>query len=245
MEEIFWEVHSDNKQEGPGCLESTKKAFEMLKDVPDTPHILVIGCGPGREVIDLANISNAQITAVENHEPYLKQLEARAEAANISDRIEIVLGDMFDMKFEDGTFDIIWIEGALYFIGVEKGLKEWKRFLKPGGYVCFTELCWLKENAPEEIRGFFKEGYPQMKNVQDNLEFIKNAEYEVINHFTTPEKAWFDYCNPIEEKIKHLRKKHKEDKKALEYLDIEEREIEMYKKYSEWYGYEFFLTKSV
>ena len=162
MEEIFWEVHSDNPQEGPGCLESTKKAFEMLENLPDTPKILDVGCGPGRHTIDLANISNAQITALDNHKPYLKQLEERAKAEGLSDRIKTVFGDMFDMKFEYGSFDIIWIEGALYFIGVEKGLKGWKKFLRPEGYICFTELCWLKENPPEEVKGFFKEEYPQM-----------------------------------------------------------------------------------
>jgi SAM-dependent methyltransferase len=32
-------------------------------------------------------------------------------------------------------FDLIWSEGAVFIIGFEKGLKEFKKHLKPGGFM--------------------------------------------------------------------------------------------------------------
>jgi hypothetical protein len=49
QEEFFFEIHQDNPREGPGNLESTKKAFSMLNNLPESPRILDVGCGPGRQ----------------------------------------------------------------------------------------------------------------------------------------------------------------------------------------------------
>ena len=56
-EEIFFELHTDLPREGPGNLESTQKAFRLLKDLRPNPSILDIGCGPGKQAFDLIRIS--------------------------------------------------------------------------------------------------------------------------------------------------------------------------------------------
>ena len=42
---------------------------------------------------------------------------------------------MFEMSFLDDSFDIIWAEGSIYLIGFERGLKEWRQFIKPNGFL--------------------------------------------------------------------------------------------------------------
>ena len=75
LPKIFWEVHCDLPREGPGDNDSTKKAYMMLKDLPENPRILDIGCGPGMQTIELAKLSGGQIFAVDNHQPFLEQLK--------------------------------------------------------------------------------------------------------------------------------------------------------------------------
>ncbi len=41
------------------------------------------------------------------------------------------------------------------FMGFEKGLTAMKKFLKPGGYMAVSELSWLKDNPPAEIKTVF------------------------------------------------------------------------------------------
>ena len=42
---------------------------------------------------------------------------------------------MFEMNFSKESFDIIWSEGSIYAIGFEKGLTDWKKFIKTNGYL--------------------------------------------------------------------------------------------------------------
>jgi len=42
---------------------------------------------------------------------------------------------MQDMDFPCETFDIIWAEGSIGTVGLERGLREWRRFLKPNRFL--------------------------------------------------------------------------------------------------------------
>jgi ubiquinone/menaquinone biosynthesis C-methylase UbiE len=116
----------------------------------------------------------------------------------------VVNGDMKALNYEDGSFDLVWCEGAIFIIGFEKGLREWKRLVKDNGYLVVSELAWLQLNAPEEVKQFFVQVYPAIKTINGNLEIIKKTGYRVINHFVLPTKSWWThYYKPIEAKLRH------------------------------------------
>ena len=244
MVKIFFEVHSGLPREGPGDNESTKKAYSMLRALPEKPRIIDIGCGPGMQTITLAKLSNGKITAVDNHQPFLEQLKKNAEKEGVSEKITVVNGDMTALDYEDSTFDLIWCEGAIFVIGFEKGLREWKRLLTGKGYLVVSELCWLKLDPPEEVKKFLMEEYPPIKTIKGNLETIKKAGYRVISHFVLPKESWWThYYKPIEAKIPSLKLKYKDDKEALDFLAVQELEIDMFRKYSDYYGYVFYIMQ--
>ncbi|MCK4967390.1 SAM-dependent methyltransferase, partial [bacterium] len=132
---------------------------------------------------------------------------------------------------------------SIFIIGFEKGITEWKEFLKPGGYMAVTEACWLKSNPPQELIDFWMECYPGILMVEENISIIEKCGYSLLEHFTLPEDAWWDYYNPLQKRIPALREKYSGNDEALELIDATETEIFMYQKYSEWYGYEFFIMK--
>ena len=94
MHKIFYEVHSNLPREGPGNNESTKKAYLMLKRLPEKPCTLDVGCGPGMQTVTLAKLSNGKITAVDNHQPFLEQLKKKAKEEGVTKQIAVVNGDM-------------------------------------------------------------------------------------------------------------------------------------------------------
>ena len=241
--DIFWEIHTGHPQQGPGTDDLTLKALSLIPDLPDKPSILDIGCGTGRQTLALARQTAGNLTAVDNHQPFLDEIEAKAKAEGLSDRVITRNSSMDDMDFADRSFDLIWSEGAIYIMGFRKGLKYLNRFLKPGGAIAVTEVSWLVDNPPDEISKFWRSEYPDIKSIDENLDIIRKLGYSVIDHFTLPEHAWYQYYKPIENRIAELRRKYAGNPEARKALDNTQIEIDLYRKYSDSYGYVFYLMR--
>ncbi len=240
---LFFEIHQDLPREGPGRDVYTRKAYEMLPRL-HKPKILDVGCGPGKQTLELARLSGGEVVGLDNHQPYLDALAEKSVEADLNDRVKTVNGSMLDLNFPEEDFDIIWAEGSIYIMGFEQGLKDWQRLLKPQGFLGVTEAVWLEENPPPEIQDFWEEGYPAMTTTAGNLDTIRECGYCPIGHFVLPEDAWWEeYYLPLEKRILKLLEKYHDDELARAYLKEEMREIDLYRRYSSWYGYVFFLMQ--
>ena len=162
--DIFFEIFNNLPRGGPGDNESTRKAFSSLRDLPERVHFLDIGCGPGMQTIELAKLINGQIIALDNHQPFLDKLNTEAKREGLENKIKTVNNSMFSMDFKKEQFDVIWSEGAVYIYGFESALKDWRIFLKNEGYFIVSELAWIRDQPPQEIKEFFQEEYPPMKS---------------------------------------------------------------------------------
>jgi ubiquinone/menaquinone biosynthesis C-methylase UbiE len=241
---LFFEIHSGNFQEGPGDSNSTRKAFQLISGLPEDASVLDAGCGPGRQTIDLCRLTRGTVTAVDNHQPYLEALHERAKEAGLQERIQVLEADMAELPFEHGTFHLIWSEGAIYNIGFRNGLLLWRPLLKPGGWVAVTELTILREDPPEEPASFWKMEYPAVQTTEQNLGDLADAGYIPAGHFTLPESAWWHYYHPIRRKLDRMEKRYTGNTEALKILAMERKEIDMYRRYSNYYGYVFYVGKN-
>ena len=241
---FFFEIHHHLLREGPGNNESTRKAYTMLSDVPARPQILDVGCGPGMQTIELAKLSAGTITAVDTHEPFLKELERRAQQAGVSKQVTTQKASMHSLPFAEESFDLIWSEGAIYIMGFERGLREWRPLLKPHGAIVVSELTWLQGNPPAEIAAFWAKNYSAMQDNEGNLALVQQAGYEVVGHFTLPEAGWWEYYLPLEARIAALREQYKNDEEKLDHLATAQLEIDLYRKYASYYGYVFYVMQA-
>jgi ubiquinone/menaquinone biosynthesis C-methylase UbiE len=242
---IFFEIHQDNPQEGPGDLASSRRAFSLLKDLPPLPYILDAGCGPGRQTFDLCRLTTGNIVAVDFHRPYIDALQRKSEALGLTQQITALSRDMTNLQFQPQTFEVIWSEGAIYNIGFKAGLTIWKPLLKKGGYVAVTEVAWLGPDVPDELRDFWNSAYPQIQDIEGNLADLRAAGYQPVEHFTLPESAWWDYYRPIEKRVLRMKEKYKNNSCAMAVLETEIREMDLYRKYSDYYGYIFFIGQAL
>ena len=242
---IFFEIHHNNPQEAPGDFASTCHAFSLLNDLPPLPHILDAGSGPGRQTFDLSRLTRGNIVAVDFHRPYVDALQHKSKTLELTDQITALAGDMANLPFKPHTFDVIWSEGAIYNIGFKAGLKLWKPLLNKAGYVAVTEIAWRGSDVPDKLKAFWDSAYPQIQDIEGNIADIRAAGYQPVDHFTLPESAWWDYYGPIEKRVMHLKDKYKKNSNALEVLETEMREIDLYRKYSDYYGYVFFVARAL
>ena len=243
---FIFTMHEGLPRQGPGSNECTRNAFLMLKNLPDRPEILDIGCGAGMQTIELARICRVcQITAVDIHQPYLDDLARKARAAGVGDRITTVKASMDDLPFEDAAFDVLWAESSIFVVGFEEGLKMWKRLLRPGGHVCLTEAVWFTDHPSPEAVAFWNECYPAITTVPGTCAKAENAGYEVIATFPLPASVWWDnYYTPLIKRLPDLKTAAAGDPDREALVAFSEREIAMHRKHKEEYGYQFFILRS-
>ena len=239
----FYELFDGLPRGGPGDNASTRKAWGAMEDVPPAPEILDIGCGPGMQTMELARLSKGRITALDNHQPFLDKLEREADRLGLSGHIKTLNKSMFEMDFPPRSFDVIWSEGAIYFLGFENGLNICRPFLREGGHIAVTEAVRLKPDLPDSVKKLWEE-YPALTTVKDNLEIIRRTGLRIIDHFILPARSWLDdYYDPMEQRIAELRKKYVGNTEALGTFAVCQHEIDIFREYSGFYGYTFFVMR--
>jgi SAM-dependent methyltransferase len=196
------------------------------------------------QTIELLRIGACTVVALDFLPEMIDRVNVEAESAGVSDRLETIVKDMKEMDFPASSFDVIWSEGAIYNLGFEAGLRAFRKFVRPGGYVAVSEAVWLKPNPPSEVVEFWRE-YPEIDTVAAKLEIIQRTGYEVVGHFVLPPNAWTDqYYEPMEGRIAEKAKEWKDIAEAEAVLSEARNEVSIFRQYSDYFGYAFFVMRS-
>jgi len=179
----------------------------------DRPRILDIGCGSGIPTLELARLSQGEVIGIDVDQPALDKFSSIIKEAALADRVRAINCSMFNLDFEDESFDIIWSEGSIYAIGFERGLRKWKRFLKPGGFMAIHD---------------------EQGNIQEKLEQISKCGYELLGYFTLSEDVWWkEYFAPLEKWLAESQTGYADDQSIIEEIHQAQGELEMFKKHPE------------
>jgi len=241
---FFFKIFEDLPRQGPGDDRYTKKAFELSGLNPAYAEILDIGCGSGMQTIALAKLcSECRITAVDIYQPFLDDLIRKAEINDLHSVIKTVCASMDELPFENGRFDLIWAEGSMFIIGIENAINNWKKLLKPGGKIAFTDAVWFTDNPSPVMERFWKQEYPGMMREDGVCRILESAGFSNIKTFRLPDSAWRNnYYIPLEKKVLELKGKYS-GAEENEILDQILNEIAVFEKYSAEYGYTFFIAE--
>ena len=122
-------------------------------------RVLVVACGTGRGMIELAQAVGAtgRVDALDLSENMIEKARARAEKSGLTDRIHFKQGNAKELPYPDRTFDIVYNGYMLDLIPLDSFdgiLKEMKRVLKPGG-----KLVLLNMSKPDDKKTFYESIY--------------------------------------------------------------------------------------
>ena len=240
---IFRELTECLPRQAPGSAESTLRALSLVRGLPPNPRILDVGCGPGAQTIELARTTRGWIVALDIRQRFLDELTERAGEARVLPQVTTINSSMFDMDFDDASFDLIWSEGAIYIAGFAAGLSAWRRFLKPGGWLAVSELTWLVPDPPAAAAAYWSRSYPGMGSIEHNCQLVAEAGYVDADGFVLPVKDWHNYYGPAERRVAELREKYAGDGEALAVLDEAQREHDLFREYHDAYGYVFYVMR--
>lgn len=116
-----------------------KKVVNIIKAAqPNT--ILDIATGTGDLAINLAETNAEKIVGLDISSGMLEIGKEKISRKNLSNKIEMVIGDSENLPFEDNAFDAITVAfGIRNFETLDTGLAEIYRVLKPNGTFVILE----------------------------------------------------------------------------------------------------------
>lgn len=194
----FFRLHRDLPREGPG--EAADVAWATAQaGLPAGARMADVACGPGGDIGALLTAApEGHVTGLDKTAHFVAQARARWQD---DPRVTLLRADMAAIHNE---YDFIWCAGAVYFLGVREALTAWRKALRPGGMIAFSEACWFTDTPSPRAKTFWK-AYPSMTDAAGNAARVTAAGYETIATRKLSDAAWEAYLGPIDARIVKLR----------------------------------------
>ena len=246
MVDIVLETHIGLERQGPGSSEAVEQALGFLKPLNQFSKIADLGCGTGGQTLLLAKYLSGTIIGLDMFSDFIDKLNENARKMKLDNRVTGIIGSMEKLPFQTKSLDLIWSEGAIDNIGFKEGLSHWHGFLKKGGFIAVTCPSWLTEERPNVVERFWNDAGSQLETISDNIKIMQKCGYQFVASFALPQKCWTEnYFIPREKAINKLLEKYAGNKIMMEYAEQNRYETELYSKYSQHYGYVFYIGKVI
>lgn len=243
---LICEYFSSTERQGPGSPEITIKALSFIENLSKESRIVDIGCGTGGQTMVLAKHTSGEIRGIDLFPTFINLFNSNASKLNLQRRVKGIIGSMDNLPFQQEEIDLIWSEGAIYNIGFKRGLNEWRKFIKTGGYIAVSEVSWFTDERPTEIDEFWMDAYPEIDTIPNKVEQMQKAGYIPVATFILPENCWTEHFYAPQVSAQEVfLKKHVGNKVAEGFIANQRHETKLYYKHKAFYGYVFYIGKKI
>lgn len=189
-DQIYRTIWGDNLHLGVPCgdecphpeaMEHTNEIMAQAVNLKPETKVLDLGCGYGSTARYLASEYGCHVTATNISQKELDLAAERTSQAGLENLLNFEYGDFHQLKYADGSFDIIWSQEA-FLHGADKALilSECRRVLEPGGTLVFTDIL-VRAGTPQADRDriYDRVKSPDMWDLPDYQQALTKLGFEV------------------------------------------------------------------
>ena len=116
-----------------------------------TSQVLDVGCGHGVTACLIAQQYGSRVVGIDISEVMIAKAKHKASQLGLEDKLEFRVLDVYQMPFEDGSFDVALAESVLTPLPGDKllALREVVRVIRPGGRFAVNESTFDLSAPPE------------------------------------------------------------------------------------------------
>lgn len=237
-------LYGDIDRQGPGDDAFTMRVLNRLPEIPDDSHIADLGCGTGAGSVLLAQHYRKPILCVDTSHEFLESLKAKAERLGVNTFIHTLQADMGKLDPDQHRFDLFWSEGAAYNLTFDVAMQKWRPLMAKDGIAVVSEMSWFGPDRPQKVRAFWDEAYPQLRSEADNKASAAQHGFEVLFTERLPVPSWWEnYYDPLLAKADELSQDAPQ--KLQEAIDEIRWETDVFREFSDHFGYTFYGLKAV
>ncbi len=134
----------------PGGKDSIRQLVQNCF-ITRNSKVLDVGCNTGYCSFEIAHLSKCKVIGVDINQNMVETANKNRKSDFLDNFVKFKIADAMDLPFEDNSFDIVMSGGSTAFIeNKEKALKEYKRVLKPWGFIADINFFY-KTKPPARI----------------------------------------------------------------------------------------------
>jgi SAM-dependent methyltransferase len=161
-------------------------------------HILHLRCGAGAGTVLLARELGCRVMGADDDAAALAQLQERAKANNLADRVQGKVIDFKKLPFPEAEFDGIIADGGLP-MNLETAAKTLRRHLAPKGRLCLVHPVRVGRVLPAALGAFWEGRLKEaLRLPREALQVVEQAGYEPQSIETLPEVELDDFYQALE-----------------------------------------------
>jgi hypothetical protein len=126
--------------------------------------------------------------------------------------------------------------------GFEQALQLWRPLLANDGIAIVSEMSWFTNEVPDPAIAYWHKAYPMIGSEAENIDRANRAGFSVLSTQKLPSSAWWiNYYNPLRERMKKI------EITPVTQSVIRETEEQMllFEKFSNSYGYMFYVLRAI
>lgn len=183
----------------PGGLETTVKFCRHLKFGHNT-RVLDIGSGLGGAAFYMAETFGAIVTGIDLSQEVIDIAGKRLEQRGLKE-VGFRQGDVMELQFEAGVFDIVWSRDTFLHIAKKPELfHKLYRWLRPGGQLLITDYIRQTSSMSAGFESYIQQSGYILIDFPTYANYLAEAGFEDI----VVEDRTEEFISLLEQEKKHI-----------------------------------------